>query len=101
MEELIDTRISVSKELKEHYDKIIERRDAILGDQISENKDLIGILNATTTIIKELSKIQQELYNSEKFAILQQIIVNVLKECDQEVADKVVKALERRYEATL
>jgi len=101
MEELIDTRISVSKELKEHYDKIIERRDAILGDQNSENKDLIGILNATTTIIKELSKIQQELYNSEKFAILQQIIVNVLKECDQEVADKVVKALERRYEATL
>ena len=101
MEELIDTRISVSKELKEHYDKILTKRDEILNDQNSENKDLIGILNATTTIIKELSKIQQELYNSEKFAILQQIIVNVLKECDQEVADKVVKALERRYEATL
>jgi len=97
MEELIDTRISVSRELKEHYDKIIEKRDSILEDSGSENKDLIGILNATTSIIKELSKIQQELYNSEKFAVLQQVIVNVLKECDQEVADKVVKALERRY----
>jgi hypothetical protein len=98
MEELTDTRISVSKELKEHYDKIIERRDAILNDSGSENKDLIGILNATTSIIKELSKIQQELYNSEKFAILQQIIVNVLKDCDQSVADRVVAALEARFE---
>ena len=98
MEELIDTRISVSQELKEHYDKIIQRRDDILNDPGSENKDLIGILNATTAIIKELSKIQQELYNSEKFAILQQIIVNVLKDCEPEVADRVVKALERRYE---
>lgn len=98
MEELTDTRISVSKELKEHYDKIIERRDAILDDAGSENKDLIGILNATTSIIKELSKIQQELYNSEKFAILQQIIVNVLKDCDQGVADRVVAALEARFE---
>jgi len=98
MEELTDTRISVSKELKEHYDKIIERRDAILDDAGSENKDLIGILNATTSIIKELSKIQQELYNSEKFAILQQIIVNVLKDCDQGVADRVVSALEARFE---
>jgi len=101
MEELIDTRISVSKELKEHYDKIIERRDVILDDEQAENKDLIGILNATTSIIKELSKIQQELYNSEKFAILQQIIVNVLKDCDQEVADKVIRAMERRYEAVV
>jgi len=99
MEELIDTRISVSQELKEHYDKIIQRRDDILDDPGSENKDLIGILNATTSIIKELSKIQQDLYNSEKFAILQQIIVNVLKDCDQEVANRVVKALERRYES--
>jgi len=99
MEELIDTRISVSQELKEHYDKIIQRRDDILNDPGSENKDLIGILNATTSIIKELSKIQQDLYNSEKFAILQQIIVNVLKDCDQEVANRVVKALERRYES--
>ena len=99
MEELIDTRISVSQELKEHYDKIIQRRDNILDDPGSENRDLIGILNATTSIIKELSKIQQDLYNSEKFAILQQIIVNVLKDCDQEVANRVVKALERRYES--
>ena len=99
MEELIDTRISVSQELKEHYDKIIQRRDDILNDPGSENKDLIGILNATTSIIRELSKIQQDLYNSEKFAILQQIIVNVLKDCDQEVANRVVKALERRYES--
>ena len=101
MEELIDTRISVSQELKEHYDKIIQRRDNILDDPGSENRDLIGILNATTSIIKELSKIQQDLYNSEKFAILQQIIVNVLKDCDQEVANRVVKALERRYERTI
>jgi len=98
MEELIDTRISVSQELKEHYDKIIERRDNILDDPGSENRDLIGILNATTSIIRELSKIQQDLYNSEKFAILQQIIVNVLKDCDQEVANRVIAALEARLE---
>lgn len=101
MEEVNDqeeTRISVSKELKEHYDKIIARRNLILDDANAENKDITAILNATTTIIRELSKIQLDLYNSEKFAILQQVIVNVLKNYDQKIVDEVIEALERRLE---
>lgn len=97
-EQLYDVRISVSKELSEHYNKIIERRDNILNDPNSADKDVIGILNTTTSIIRDLVKMQQDLYNSEKFAVLQQIIVNVLKESAPEVAEKVVKAFEERYE---
>lgn len=95
--EVFDVRISVSKELSDHYSLILQKRDDILNDPESEDKTMISILTATTAIIKELAKIQSEVYNSEKFAVLQQIIVNVLKNSDKEVADKVLDALEDRY----
>ncbi len=91
-----DVRISVSAELSEHYGKIIEIRNTIIDNPESEDKSLVSILNATTTIIKELAKIQQDLYNSETFAVLQQVIVQVLRESDKKVAEKVLKALEER-----
>lgn len=94
--ELTDVRISVSKELSEHYEKVIFTRDSILKDAESEDKSIISILNATTSIIKELAKIQQDLYNSEKFAVLQQVIVSTLKETDTKTANTILKALEDR-----
>jgi len=94
--DLTDVRISVSAELSEHYNKTLARRDSILDDEESEDKSVVSILNATTTIIKELAKIQEELYNSEKFAVLQQIIVQTLKDSDPIVANKVIKDLEDR-----
>lgn len=97
-DELYDVRVSVSKELSEHYQKILDMRDRVLNDPESENKDITAILVATTNIIKELAKIQADLYNSEKFAVLQQIIVNTLKEVDKDLQKKVVARLEERLE---
>jgi len=97
-DELYDVRISVSKELAEHYQKILDTRDMVLDDPESENKDITAILQATTSIIKEMARIQADLYNSEKFAVLQQIIVNALKEESGKFQQRVVKRLEERLE---
>lgn len=96
MSELHDVRISVSKELAEHYDLILKRRNYLLDSDLAEDKDVVAILNATTSIIKELSRIQAELYNSEKFAVLQQIIIDELKTCDTELQLRVIEALEQK-----
>lgn len=98
VDEVFDVRISVSKELAEHYAKIIARRDEILDNPESEDKSIIGILNATTGIIRDLAKIQADLYNSERFATLQQIIVNCLREVSPELQQKVLDEFERKYE---
>jgi hypothetical protein len=97
-DEVFDVRISVSKELADHYNKIIERRDDILANPESEDKAIIGILNATTGIIRDLAKIQADLYNSERFATLQQIIVNCLREVSPDLQEKVLEEFERKYE---
>ena len=90
----MDVRISVSEELKDHYDKIIEKRNEILEDNRSEDQSVIGILNATTSIIRELSKIQESLYNSERYARFQQIVIGVIDDQDIELATKIVEALD-------
>jgi hypothetical protein len=95
---LHDVRISVSAEMSEHYTQITEMRDKILGNAEAEDKTKIMAINSVTTIIKELAKVQESLYNSERFAVLQQVIVSVLKETDRVVADKVMAALEARLE---
>lgn len=94
-----DVRISVSSELSEHYNKILKRRDDILDNPDSEDRTVVSILTATTAIIKELVKIQESLYNSEKFAVLQQVIVDVLKETDPEFQEKVMEEFESRVAA--
>lgn len=99
MSELYDVRISVSKELAEHYELILQRRNDLLNSSLAEDRDVVAIINATTSIIKELSRIQAELYNSEKFAVLQQIIIDELKSCDTELQMRVIEAIERRAEA--
>ena len=91
-----DVRISVGTELRNHYELIKAHRRVVLIDPNSETKDINAVLTATTTIIKELDKIQHSLYNSEKYAIFQQVVISVLKECDEELKEKVVSELENR-----
>ena len=94
--DLTDTRISVSAELKEHYSKIIEQRNGILESEVSEDRDKAAILRVTSDILKDLVKIQEQAYNSEKFAILQQVVITVLKDYDAEIHRKVVELFEEQ-----
>jgi len=95
-EDVFDVRINVSKELADHYAIILKQRDDLVDNNNAEYKDVVAILNATTSIIKDLSRIQSELYNSEKFAVLQQVVIDVLKEVDPMLQHKVVEAYEER-----
>jgi len=97
-DELYDVRISVSKELAEHYQKILDTRDMVLDDPESENKDITAILQATTSIIKEMARIQADLYNSEKFAVLQSVVVSCLKDASVKLERKVIDEFEKRLE---
>jgi len=90
--------ISVSKELHDHYQVIIETRDRILEDHDESASGKASILNATTSILKDLAKTQQELYNSDTVARLQQAVYNTLKEVDPALKDKVLSLLEKNLE---
>jgi peptidoglycan hydrolase CwlO-like protein len=91
-----DVRISVSAELHEHYTKIVNMRDKILGDPESEDKTIVSILNAVTTILKEMDKLQQSVYNTETSAVLQQLIIDTLKEESPELQERIVEAFEEK-----
>jgi hypothetical protein len=94
-----EVTISVSKEFHEHYRIITQRRDDILDDPEETSDTVVKMLNATTAILRDMEKIQASLYNSENFARLQQVIVNVLKECSPELQEKVLKAFKKRLES--
>jgi Rps23 Pro-64 3,4-dihydroxylase Tpa1-like proline 4-hydroxylase len=96
MLDLTDTRISVSAELKEHYEMIIKQRNETLDSQVAEDRDKAAILRVTSDILKDLVKIQEQAFNAEKFAILQQVVITVLKDYDAEIHRKVVELFEEQ-----
>lgn len=89
-----DVRISVSKELADHYNKIIDRRDSILGSNGVKEQVVVAILSATTQILRDLSKLQEEVYNAETFAVFQQAVIAILKEEDTDLVERVLKKIE-------
>ena len=99
-----DCRLSVDKAIRDHYDIIIDFRDNLIEDD-GDPKDIASALTATTIIIRDIVKVQTQLYNAENFALLQQTIVNVLKEEDRELAERIIAAytadLERKYAEAL
>lgn len=90
--------ISVGRELKDHYDVVLRTRDEVLDDPEAKGSEKAAILNATTSIIKDLAKAQQDIYNSDSTARLQQAVYNALGDVSKDLQDKVIAAMERRFE---
>jgi hypothetical protein len=90
--------IDVGKELGDHYEAVVRTRDTILEDFDTSGQEKSAILNATTTIIRELAKLQDDLYQSSLIAKLQDAIVEALEEADPEFKDRVLRILEERLE---
>jgi len=89
--------ICISDELHDHYKRIIETRDAILDNPEESGQAQAAIINATTTALKELLKTQQEAYNSDTIARLQQAVINALGDVSKGLQEKVIKAMEGRF----
>jgi hypothetical protein len=88
-----DVRISVSNEFAEHFAAIKELRDSLSLTE-DDPKVIVQVMTAFTSVLRDLGKAQQDLYNSETFARLQQRIINVLKEVDPELARRVLEGYE-------
>ncbi len=88
--------IDISDELADHYQIVKTAAQAAVDDPNESGTSKSALLNATTTILKELAKVQQDLYNSSSIAKLQAAIINCLSDYDQDFKDKVVKELERK-----
>lgn len=87
-----EVKISVSKEFYEHFVKIRNFRDELYDEREGEDpKVVLASMKAFTDIIKEMANLQQNLHNSETFALLQQRIVNVLQEVSPKLADQVLE----------
>jgi len=92
MEETI--KISVSQALKDHYEAIIRVRDEVINDPEAAGNAKSAILNSTTAVLKDLAKIQVELYNSELVARLVQQVFNALDKESPAIRERVAAALE-------
>lgn len=91
-----DVRISVNKELADHYKLILQMRDDLLADTDADPKAVIQVMNSTTGILKDLGKLQEDLYNSETTAILQQVVLSCLREADEKFQQKVIEIFKER-----
>lgn len=90
--------ISISEELKEHYDVVIDTRDKVLNDADETGGAKASVLNATTSILKDLAKIQLELYNSDTIAQIRQAIFNALEEASPAFKKRVLDLLQTHLE---
>lgn len=88
--------INVSEELHTHFERIRKLAESVAEDEDETASSRAAAMNSVTAILKEMVKIQKELYNSESIALLQAAIVEALEEADQELKDKVLKIVERR-----
>lgn len=88
--------IDISKELSDHYALVKQASQDALDDEDSSSNGKAAMLNAATAILKELSKIQQELYNSSLIAQLKASILEALEDSSPELKNRVLENLERR-----
>ena len=72
---------NIEKELTDHYIKCREARDLALQQmQYGESASAAAsLLTATTSALKELAKLQIDLYDAERVKTLQRVVVKVIK----------------------
>ena len=92
-------QLLISKELEEHYNAIVTRRDEMLNTpDLYKDQDVTAMLNATTKMLQALVATQEKLYNAETHARFQHIVIEVLKEMDPEAANKILDRLDEALE---
>jgi hypothetical protein len=87
-------KVDVSRELNEHFKAVIKLRDDLINSPTAKDSDKVGGINACSSILKDLSKIQESLYGSELVAKLQISIVNTFDEINPELRTKFFNHLE-------
>lgn len=87
-------KVDVSKELNEHFKAVIKLRDDLINSPTSKDSDKVSGINACSSIIKDLAKIQESLYGSELVAKLQLAIVNTFEDIAPELRHKFFNHLE-------
>jgi len=90
--------VDVGEALRDQFDAVIRTRNSIIDDYDSSGSEKAAILNATTTILKDMEKLQKDLYNSGTIARLQGAILEALEEETPEFKARVVKILEEKLE---
>ena len=90
--------ICVSDELLEHYQAVIKARDEVLDNSESSGGEKAAILNATTSILKDLLKLMAAANSADTVARLQQAVFNALSEASPDLKDKVLTLLEKNLE---
>ncbi len=86
--------IDINQELSSHFEKVRDHRDLVL--ESGEDKDRAAALRVTSDLIKDLVKIQESVVNMGMINTLQQEVITALQETSPEIADRVLKALEKR-----
>jgi hypothetical protein len=88
--------ISVAEEVHEHFDRVKSLAEEIVDSEESKDADRISAVKALSSEIKMLSEIQEKVYNTERIALLEQAVIEVLREYSPEVQGKVMVLFEEK-----
>lgn len=94
-------QLLISKELKDHYDKLLAFRDGLTETNgtkkvLTKNSDVLAAMNSVTRVLTTLSKQLKEVHSAENFAKTKQVLITVLKDTDEDVAERYLDALKQR-----
>ena len=90
-------QITISEELLNHYEEVKEYKDSLLNNNtIAKHSDIASSLNTVTRVLVEASKALEKAHNAENFASMQQTLIATLKDTDEEVCERFIKALKEK-----
>lgn len=95
-EHLKQTRdVDLEEELLEHYHRCKEAADVALKSLLEgrASAGAAAVLTATTGALKELARLQTDMYNAEQLKVFERAVTNVLR--DHPDADSLLGKLEK------
>ena len=90
--------VPISEELHDHFQRVKNLATAAIADEEESAAGKATTMNVVTAMLKELTKMQEILYTTERIAMLQDAVFEALEEADPELKEKVMVLLEEKLE---
>lgn len=93
--------LDLERELLEHYWNAKTYLDDIQYVEGTSPNQVAQVINAITSSLKDVIKLQAELYNIERLKKLEEILVSTVKTCPPEIQDAFLTRYNNELQRTL
>lgn len=86
----VDTLI-VSEELQKHYQELLDFKEQLFReDTYSKASEKVSLMNSISRLLAQLTNDIEKINSAEKFAKAKQILISILKEVDEQIAEEFI-----------